>query len=456
MLTRRKLVLLSLAFLLTLPAVTTRLYSSDEIEHFAWLRSIVFDRDVDFENEYRYFVDTGVTRDPGFHETFLEKVNETGRRINYAPVGAAVLWAPFYAAGHAAAFMTGAPPDGFSQPYIAAVAYGSAFYAFAGVVLSALAARRLLGRGLAAAVIIAIGTPLIFYAYVAPGFGHAGSAFCVSLFVLLWIRARDRWSMADALCLGLAGGLMALVREQDVLLTIGPAIDFLWFHRPGVVRQGDPKTKSPRLPIAAAFAGAAAFIVAASPQLAAYKALNGHFGQTETAARKMTWTSPHALGVVFSPEHGWLAWTPLVALALGGLVWLALKRPALSRPAWLCLLMVAAQIYTSGVVESWTVAGSFGQRRFIALTPLLTIGMAACLVAARSLVARRVLWAAVAIGIWWNIGLMAQFGLHRMDRQRLTLAANARVTFLELPLELPRIAWTYFTDRQTFYRRPRQ
>src|SRR6187455_1912015 len=118
MLSRRELIVLSLAFLVSLPAVTTRFYASDEIEHFAWLRSIAFDRDVSFENEYQYFFDAGVARSPGFHETFLERPNETGKRINYAPIGAAVVWAPFYAVGHVVALVTGAPADGFSQPYI--------------------------------------------------------------------------------------------------------------------------------------------------------------------------------------------------------------------------------------------------------------------------------------------------------------------------------------------------
>ena len=51
---------------------------------------------------------------------------------------------------------------------------------------------------------------------------------------------------------------------------------------------------------------------------------------------------------------------------------------------------------------------------------------------------------------------MAQFGLHRMDRQKLTLAENARVTFIELPLEAPGIAWRYLTDRTSLYKLPRQ
>ena len=44
-----------LVFLLSLPAVTVRLYASDEIEYFAYLRSVWFDHDLSFDNEYRFF-----------------------------------------------------------------------------------------------------------------------------------------------------------------------------------------------------------------------------------------------------------------------------------------------------------------------------------------------------------------------------------------------------------------
>ena len=84
-------------FLASLPAVTTRVYSSDEIEYFSYLRSIWFDHDVSFENEYRYFYDRNVARAEGFHETFLELETEAGRRPNFGTIGSALLWSPFYA-----------------------------------------------------------------------------------------------------------------------------------------------------------------------------------------------------------------------------------------------------------------------------------------------------------------------------------------------------------------------
>jgi len=60
------------------------------------------------------------------------------------------------------------------------------------------------------------------------------------------------------------------------------------------------------------------------------------------------------------------------------------------------------------------------------------------------------------LSVWWNVGLMAQFGLHMMDRSRLTLRDNAWNTFVVLPRDLPGIAIRYVTDRSSFYNQPRR
>lgn len=448
--TRRDLVGLSLAFLITLPAVTTRLYASDEIEYFAWLRSVAFDRDVDFENEYQHFYDSGVARSALFHETFLERTNEAGRRKNYTPVGSAILWAPFYGVGHLVALATGAPTDGYSAPYVKAVAYGSACYGFAAVLLSAAIARRLIGHGTAATIAIWLGTPLLFYMYVAPVFSHACSAFGVALFLWIWLRVRERWSIRGAVLLGLSGALMAMVRDQDVFFVVGPALDFArtsW-------RRG-------ALPIAPAIAAMAAFVIGYLPQLAGSFALLGHLGPARDVQNKMTWSAPHALGVLFSAGHGFFFWTPVALLAAAGLALLARHRASHADAAWvgrLALVMFLVQIYVTGSVESWTSAGGFGQRRFVALTPLLVLGLAALADAWRRSTRARAwpILVATVLCVWWNLGLIVQFGANRMSRDHLTLKDNAVTTFVRLPLEGPALVWRYLTDRASFYGQPRQ
>ena len=128
------------------------MYASDEIQYFAYLRSLWFDQDLSFDNEYRYFYDRGIATAYGFEETFLELQTETGRRINFATIGPAILWMPFYAIADGTTRMMKAAgssvaADGYSRPYLTAIAFGSAFFGFLAVCLSISAARRLLGRG---------------------------------------------------------------------------------------------------------------------------------------------------------------------------------------------------------------------------------------------------------------------------------------------------------------------
>ena len=205
-------VVLTLLFLISLPAVTTRLYASDEIEYFAYLRSLYFDRDLSFDNEYRYFYDRNIARAHFFKETFLDFATPTGLRRNFAPIGSALLWAPFYATADAGvriarAFGSSVAADGFSRPYISAVTFGSAVYGFLALVLSAIAARRIVGVTAGTLAAVCFGTPLVFYMYVAPGFSHANSAFAVAAFVVAWLHVRRDWSAGGVAALGALAAL---------------------------------------------------------------------------------------------------------------------------------------------------------------------------------------------------------------------------------------------------------
>jgi hypothetical protein len=473
---RRELAVLAAAFALTLPLITPRIYASDEIQYFAYLRSLWFDHDVSFENEYQHFWDAGIARGHGFHETHLERQTETGKRISFATIGAAILWSPFYAVADAlvaVGLAGGGVRDGYGPPYVRAVAFGSALYGWLAVVLGWAMAHRLgLGRGaLPAALAIWFGTPLVFYMYIAPPMAHACEAFAVAAFLAVWLHVRDRWTIGGGVLLGALAALMVMVREQALFLVITPAVDWAlaWWRAPQ-----DTLAPQRRRLLAHAAAGSAAFLTGYAPQLLAYLALNGAPRPSPLVARKLNWLSPHGLEVLFSPQHGLFFWTPLALLALIGLAaglsgmlgWAA--RPTLARRRegasafWIALgllLAVLSQIYIAGSVESWTVAGAFGQRRFVGLTAVLLIGLAALWPADRRfgpapLRARASVVALFVLATWWNLGLMAQFGGGLMDRQRLTLADNAYHTFVTVPLRLPDLVYRYVFARHSFYAPP--
>ena len=456
---RARWIALALLGCLSLPAVTTRLYASDEIEYFAYLRSLWFDHDLSFDNEYRYFYDRGIARAHDFHHTFLELQTDTGYRINFGTIGSAILWSPFYAVGDAAARLQralGAPvaADGFSRPYLAAVTYGSAVYGFLAICLSIGSARRLFGAGHLAGLAVWIGTPLLFYMYVAPGFAHACSAFAVALFVSLWLRVRDGWSLRGLMALGASAALMGMVREQDVFFVVGPAIDFMWSLVEATRRADGARVRTLLRRLAAGFAVA---FVCYLPQVATYLVLYGHLGPAPEVADKMAWLAPWAPHVLLSPGHGLLVWTPLVIVTLAGLAWFVATgagkvEPERARRIGLCLLaMFAAQVYISGSVETWQAAGTFGQRRFVGTTIILVIGLAAALRMLAGRTPRRALLAVVAVCVCWNLGLMAQFGAGLMDRQRMEPSRNAYTTLVVLPRVLPGLAYRYVFDRPSFY-----
>jgi hypothetical protein len=435
--TRRQWIVLISLFVLSLPAVTTRIYSSDEIQYYAYLRSLWFDHDLSFENEYQYFYDRGIARSDGFHETFLELRTDTGRRINFGTIGCAILWSPFYAVGDLAARVSGAPRDGFSKPYVAAVAYGSAVYGFLALVLAIRCAARLGYNGFVGALAVWFGTPLLFYMYLAPPFSHACSAFAVALFTWVWLRVRGEWPARGLVALAAAGALMIAVREQDVFFGVAAAVDYAVCVARGARRD-----------VRGLLAAIACFLVVYAPQLAAYKIVNGHFGPHASVSNKMHWWSPHAWQVMFDAQHGYIVWTPLALFAILGLVALPSRRDRM-----ILLLMIALQVYIGGSVESWTVAGGFGQRRLVAVTAVLVIGYAALWSAASRGPARSALVAVTVLAVYWNLALTAEFATGLMDRQKLEPRRNAYDALVTLPRMAPSLAYRYLFDRSSFYQR---
>lgn len=440
---------LVLAFVLSLPLVSTRIRGADEIQYFSYLRSMVFDRDLEFGNEYAYFY----AQDPeglgGFRQTFLElREPATGRHINFGPLGSALLWSPFYLVAHDAVLLARAlgaavPADGYSWPYVAAVSYASAFLGFLGILLCYETLVRW-GRISPRAALLAVlalwfATPVFYYVTVAPAFSHASSLFAVALVVALSLRAYDksRPRLFDWVACGAAAGLAALVREQDGLFLVLP-LGLLAVHS---WRERDRR----RALLGAVFMAYAAF-AAFLPQLFAYKAINGSWGPTKLVARKMSYTSPHFFDVLIDPAHGLFAWSPFALLATGGLVALAWQRRSALVVALFGALVL--QVWINGAVLSWTQAGAFGARRFVSVMPILGFGFAFILAELRSLGRQSLALALVAGLTWWNVSLMVQFGLRLMDRQGLRWPDVAIQQFTEVPPRLFRTLLLYATDQE--------
>jgi hypothetical protein len=105
------------------------------------------------------------------------------------------------------------------------------------------------------------------------------------------------------------------------------------------------------------------------------------------------------------------------------------------------------QVWISGAVESWHMAGAFGARRFVGATAVFAFGLAAAFVA----LGRHARWLA-ALTVWWNLSLMVQFGLKLMDRQGLEWPRVAWNQVVEVPRKVLDAGWLFITDRERLAR----
>lgn len=448
------ILLIVLLFLALLPLSTPRVALSDEVQYYAYLRSVYFDGDLDFRNEYEHFAAIGQQHgDPAVFNALLrpDAANPnptTGLLRNVAPVGAALLWAPGFVLADglvrlAQFFGAQIPADGYARPYILAVCYMSALYALLGLLLTYRLARRYAGVFAAtlATVTIWLATPLVFYTYIAMPWSHATAFFLFALFLTLWLRGstgapavsaaqRPLWVWA---LLGLVGGLMTITREQLGLLLLIPAGEGLLAYA-GLLRArrwADLRRLA---------AGHVLFLLtlalALTPQLAAYQALNGRPGPSSTVAGKLDFTSPNFFNTLLHPRHGAFLWSPVLPLGLLGLLWLGRRNPQL---ATLLFLGFVGQTYINGAFgTTWHLSGSFGFRRLIECTPIFVLGLAALLEWLRARVGPWPLLLAALLLIYWNVGLIAQWTVVRPTEARKGLVWDGMLyyQFVETPRQV--------------------
>ena len=348
-------------FLLLLPFSLPRIYATDEVQYYAYLRSIYFDGDLDFRDEYEHFARIGEQQrppDPAIRNALLREdaLNPnpiTGKLRNVAPVGSALMWSPGFALADmgvrlARALGSGVAADGYSRPYIWSVCLMSALYALGGLLLSYRLARRFTGSFAAALATIAIwlATPLVMYTFILMPWSHATGFFLFALFLTIWagtgqdgspwglVGAPERRSPRAWALLGLVGGLMTITREQLGLLLLLPAAEALI----GYVnllreRRGDALRRLLR--------GHALFValfaLALVPQLAAYQILNGRPLPSATVGGKLVWCSPHFVDTLIDYDPRPSAWCPIPGdmsasfppFAHGAFLWSPILVPAL-------------------------------------------------------------------------------------------------------------------------------
>jgi hypothetical protein len=381
----------ALAVAFSIAAAAGPEFRADSASYFAYVRSAVFDHDLDFADEWEHW---GYAKAPP---------TPTGHRPNVQSVGPALAWAPFYLLAHAYVKLGLAaapfPADGYSAPYRRAAALGTLIAVGLGAALLYRVAAPRFGARVA---LLAVGaalfaSPIAYYAFVVPTMAHGLAFGAAAAVVWAWHRAESRPSLVSWTVLGAAVGWVALMRWQGIVCAL--------LAVPLLAMQVRRRTARASWAVAAAAAGVIVF----SPQLLAWKVLYGRFVTQPQGRGFLDWSSPHLWDTLVSADHGLFTWTPVLLLGLAGLGLMLRDSPVFASGA---LLVFAATAWVNGAVRDWAASDAFGARRYDVVVPLLAVGIGALVTRLAPLLARHPLWAPAALLaalVVWNVGFVSAF-----------------------------------------------
>jgi hypothetical protein len=306
--------------------------------------------------------------------------------------GEAIMLLPFFAVGQGIAVASGARRDGFSWPYGATAAAGGLVYGLIGLAVLGSLLLRLFDRQTAVVTVLAItfGTNLFHYATYEAVYSHIFSFALAAVALRTTFALSEQPRLVPAVLLGASLGLATAVRPTNLILVVFPLLIGV-SDLAGVKERVRGLFAGRRLLVA----GLVGFSLPLVPQLLYWHTITGRFViNPYVRSDKLELLHPHLLDVAFSVRKGLFFWTPLLVLAVVGVVFLRVVAPALFLPTIVFLVL------DFWVVSSWTVwwyGGSFGQRAFVEALPVYALGLAALLAWVRARAARWFVRGAVAV-----------------------------------------------------------
>src|SRR5229473_2503118 len=356
----------------------------DGVGYYAFARAPLIEHSLNFEHDY-------IAANTSFREARLDEHGQpkqifrtrTGHLDNHFTVGPAMLWAPFLLLAHGGVLLARAlgsqvAADGFSAPYRLAMAFGTAFWGFLGLLLAFRLARQYAGDLWAFLATLAIwwASSLPVYMYFNPSWSHAHSAFAVALFLWYWHETRSSRSPAQWLILGLIAGLMLNIYYANAMVLAVLAVEALRQYLAAFRR--DPRVATSEFPrvsdlLLRHFLFAAVVLICLLPTfITRYIVFGNAFESGYIPIKDWLWFSPAFLDVLFASNHGLLVWTPIFFLAIVGLI-LFWRREPRAGAAFLAAFL--AFYFLIACYPDWAGISSYGNRFFVSLTALFILGL---------------------------------------------------------------------------------
>ncbi|MFV1916937.1 MAG: glycosyltransferase family 39 protein [Patescibacteria group bacterium] len=335
-------------------AFTKTAIFADGRYYYAITRSLVKDYDIDFVNEY---ISLGMVED-----------DFTGPAENIYPPGVSFFWAPLFWTVDSLinsiniSLRISIDDTGFNLLYQSAVAITSTFLGTLGLYLVYVLLKDYFSEKVSLYTTFAFfaTTNLLFYIAVEPINSHAVSFFVSSLFIYYFLRHQK--DQHYYFTLGVIGGVAGLVRTQDLLILIIPAIRIIKEHKLNLT-----KLITNLKPLSAGV------ILGFLPQLVFWKAIFGNFWYSPYFGYSLNFLKPKFFHVLFNTDNGLFTLTPAILIAVLGLLLFRKRGSQIFLYATVYFLL---QLYLITSWQYYSQGGSFSIRMMITTYPLLSFGLA--------------------------------------------------------------------------------
>lgn len=271
--------------------------------------------------------------------------------------------APFYFIAHALAPKLNYERDGFSKPYQSCFLLAHFFYIILGFILLRKALLFLFEDKLVSflLLILFLGTNYTVTAVLTPGMPHAAEFALFSFILYLTIVWHKASNHRIAALMGIAIGLVVLVRPTDGVIILVP---LLW-NVSGLKSLKEKvrdlfKNHKTDLLLIIFFCGALGFL-----QMFYWKQVAGKWllmSYSNNPGEGFEFFSPYIFEVLFSFRKGWLLYTPMMLFALAGFRQMYKYERKIF---WPVLLFFIFNLYIVASWSCWWYAESFGQRALV-------------------------------------------------------------------------------------------
>lgn len=389
-----------LPFLIVISILVVRIFApqityynqADGFAYYLPLRSLLYDRDVDFSNENKAY-------EKSFNSLPYDWKHPTQNNLYFYPysVGPSILWSPFILMfGSQAQKIPLIKPikeleenedkieyiGGYSLSDLIALVLSSQIYGILAIILTYLILLKLFPSDTSIIFFtnlsIVLATPFFYYFRYQPLMSHILSAFTTSLFLYFWIREifLQRWSRFFYLGVGL--GIISLVRWQDTIFVIFPLVELTLLS----YQENFKKILNKVVLLLSLLVG---WLIIFLPQFIFWKLIYGAYFVMPQGSSFFNLNAPYLNLFLFSFRHGLFTWSPIVILSTLGLILFFRKvvdKTYLKASvvfAISSILVIVISILINSSIEDWHGSDSFGARRTVSIFPIYAFGLSAFL-----------------------------------------------------------------------------